>query len=138
MRQQQGIARPKIRDLPKAANKDGLKDKKEDGMDDSMEELPESFSGRSKFERTNKFKSKENEEVKKENDEEEACMLECGEGIGQISREVYEEEEDDGMTDIEEEIDLETERRRRRGTSSLYRHIRNGNENRRNRSFGRP
>ncbi|KAL2542553.1 hypothetical protein Adt_03531 [Abeliophyllum distichum] len=115
-------------------------------MDDSMEELPKSFSGRSKFERiltnnyllANKFKSKKNEEVKKENDEEEACMLECGEGIGQISREVYEEEEDDGMTDIEEEIDLETERRRRRETSSRYRHIRNGNGNRRNRSSGRP
>ncbi|KAL2531896.1 hypothetical protein Adt_05247 [Abeliophyllum distichum] len=99
MRQQQGITRPKMPDLPKATNKDGLKDKKEDGMGDSMEELPESSSGRSKFERSkkdenvddpeksitiqfgtlppvlannyllvNEFKSKENEEVEKEND----------------------------------------------------------------------
>ncbi|KAL2527087.1 Uncharacterized protein Adt_12141 [Abeliophyllum distichum] len=112
-------------------------------MGNSTEELPESSSGRSKFERSkkdeneddprqsitiqfgtlppvlannyllaNEFKSKENEEVERKNDEEEACMLECGEGIGQTSRHVYEEEEDDGMTDIEEEIDLETERRR--------------------------
>ncbi|KAL2542151.1 hypothetical protein Adt_03129 [Abeliophyllum distichum] len=145
MRQQKEIARPKIPDLPKATNKDGLKDKKEDGMGDSMEEYLESSSGRSKFERSkkdenednpgqsitiqfgtlppvlannyllaNEFKSKENEEVEKENDEEEACMLECGEGIGQTSQDVCEEEEDDGLTDIEEEIDLEAERRRRR------------------------
>ncbi|KAL2475348.1 hypothetical protein Adt_36084 [Abeliophyllum distichum] len=113
-------------------------------MGDSMEKLPESSCGRSKFERSkkdeneddpgqsitirfgtlppvlannyllaNEFKSKENEEVERENDEKEACMLECGEEIGQISRDVYEEEDDDGMTDIEEEIYLETERRRR-------------------------
>ncbi|KAL2471290.1 hypothetical protein Adt_39426 [Abeliophyllum distichum] len=53
----------------------------------------------------NEFKSKEDEEIKdeeiKENDEEEACTLEC------------EEEEDEGMTDIEEEIDMETKGIRR-------------------------
>ncbi|KAL2526902.1 Uncharacterized protein Adt_11956 [Abeliophyllum distichum] len=49
---------------------------------------------------------------RKSDEEDNACMLECGEGIGQTSRDVYEEEEDDGMTDIEEEIDLEMERRR--------------------------
>ncbi|KAL2474281.1 hypothetical protein Adt_35017 [Abeliophyllum distichum] len=144
MRQQQGIARPKMPDLPKATNKYGLKDEEEDSMGDSMEELPESSSGRSKFERSkkdeneddpgqsitiqfgtlppflannyllaNEFKSKENEEAEKEDDEEEACMLECGERIGQTSRNICAEEEDDGMTDIEEEIDMETERRRR-------------------------
>ncbi|KAL2500186.1 Uncharacterized protein Adt_25736 [Abeliophyllum distichum] len=41
-------------DLPKAANKDGLKDKKEHGMGDSTEELPKSSFGRSKFERSKK------------------------------------------------------------------------------------
>ncbi|KAL2526955.1 hypothetical protein Adt_12009 [Abeliophyllum distichum] len=79
-------------DLPKATNKDGLKDKKED-------------------------------EVEIENDEEEACMLECREGIGQTSRDVYEEEEDDGMTDIEEEIDLETERRIRGVSHNLLKQL---------------
>ncbi|KAL2519255.1 hypothetical protein Adt_15502 [Abeliophyllum distichum] len=43
-----------MHNLPKATNKDGLKDKKEDGMGDLMEELPKSSSGRSKFERSKK------------------------------------------------------------------------------------
>ncbi|KAL2540083.1 Uncharacterized protein Adt_01061 [Abeliophyllum distichum] len=136
MRQQQEILRPKMSDSPKATNTEGLEDEKEDNVGDSMEELPENSSGRSKFERrkkdeneddpgqsitiqfgtlplilannyllANEFKSREDEEIEdeeiKENDEEEACTLEC------------EEEEDDGMTDIEEEIDMETEGRRR-------------------------
>ncbi|KAL2480328.1 Uncharacterized protein Adt_33294 [Abeliophyllum distichum] len=131
MRQQQEILRPKMSDSPKATNTKGLEDEKEDNVGDSMEELPENSFGRSKFERrkkdeneddpgqsitiqfgtlppilannyllANEFKSKEDEEIK-ENDEEEACTLE------------YEEEVDDGMTDIEEEIDMETEGRKR-------------------------
>ncbi|KAL2531787.1 hypothetical protein Adt_05138 [Abeliophyllum distichum] len=153
MRQQQGIVRPKMPDLPKAINEDGIKDEKKDSMGDSMEELPESSSGRSKFERSkrdendddpgqsitiqfctlppvlannylpaNEFKSKENEHVEKEDDEEEACMLEYGEGIGQTSRDIYEKEEDDSITDIEEEIDPETERRKI-SHSTLLKHL---------------
>lgn len=45
-----------------------------------------------------------------EYNKEEACVLECEEG--QTSRGTYDKEEDDGMTDIEEEIDLEVERRK--------------------------
>lgn len=59
----------------------------------------------------NEFKNKEKEEEEREDNEGEACVLECEEG--QTSREAYNDEEDDGMTDIEEEIDLEAERRRR-------------------------
>ncbi|KAL2505043.1 hypothetical protein Adt_20664 [Abeliophyllum distichum] len=117
MMQQQGIARPKMPDLPKATNKDGLNDKKEDRQSITIQfgTLPPVLANN--YLLANEFKSKENEEVERENDEEEACMLECGEGIGQTSRDVYEKEDDDGMTDIKEEIDLEIEKRRRSGVS---------------------
>ncbi|KAL2466321.1 hypothetical protein Adt_42172 [Abeliophyllum distichum] len=54
MRQQQEILRPKMSDSPKATNTEGLEDEKEDNVGDSMEELPENSSGRSKFERRKK------------------------------------------------------------------------------------
>ncbi|KAL2531385.1 Uncharacterized protein Adt_04736 [Abeliophyllum distichum] len=46
-------------DLPKPTNKNGLKDKREDGMGDSMEELLESSSGRSKFEQSEKYENED-------------------------------------------------------------------------------
>ncbi|CAA3031992.1 uncharacterized protein LOC111401971 isoform X1, partial [Olea europaea subsp. europaea] len=59
----------------------------------------------------NEFKNKEKEEEEMEDNEEEACVLECEEG--QTSKGAYDDEGDDGMTDIEEEIDLKAERRKR-------------------------
>ncbi|CAA2968873.1 Hypothetical predicted protein [Olea europaea subsp. europaea] len=140
MRQQQGVSRPKVPKLLEVVNQNVLEDSKGAGTGESMEELPESSSGRSKFERgrrdgedpdhlltiqfgtlpsvtannyllANEFKNKEKEEEEREDNEEEACVLECEEG--QTSRGPYNGEENDGMTDIEEEIDLEAERRKR-------------------------
>ncbi|KAL2491133.1 putative retroelement [Abeliophyllum distichum] len=54
MRQQQEILCPKMSDSPKETNTEGLEDEKEDNVGDSMEELPENSSGRSKFERRKK------------------------------------------------------------------------------------
>ncbi|KAL2472329.1 hypothetical protein Adt_40465 [Abeliophyllum distichum] len=57
------------------------------------------------------FKNNESDEVITEEIEEVACVLECGEvtsNEGQVTH-GNSEEEDDGMTDIEEEIDLEVE-----------------------------
>ncbi|KAL2532398.1 hypothetical protein Adt_05749 [Abeliophyllum distichum] len=126
MRQQQGIAHPKMPKLLKVENK------KEDRMGEPMEELPENSSGKSKFERNkndeneedpgrfitiqfvtlptvmannyllaNEFKSKENKEEERKDNEEEACMLECGEGIGQTSQNACEEEKDDGVREVD-------------------------------------
>ncbi|KAL2486850.1 Uncharacterized protein Adt_31606 [Abeliophyllum distichum] len=64
----------------------------------------------------NEFKNKESDEEIIEETAEVACVLECREGTsngGQVTHE-NSEEEDDGMTDIEEEIDLEAVRRIRR------------------------
>ncbi|KAL2466942.1 hypothetical protein Adt_42793 [Abeliophyllum distichum] len=61
----------------------------------------------------NKFKNKESDVVILKETAEIACVLECGEGTsnrGQVTHEKS-EEEGDGMIDIEEEIDLEAERR---------------------------
>ncbi|KAL2466302.1 hypothetical protein Adt_42153 [Abeliophyllum distichum] len=64
----------------------------------------------------NEFKNKEHDEEMMEENEETVCTLECGEGTSaryQFSHN-NEEEEDDGMRDIEEEFDLEAEQRIRR------------------------
>ncbi|CAI9776006.1 unnamed protein product [Fraxinus pennsylvanica] len=139
MSQQQGSSCPKAPKLLEVANKNVLKDNEEAGVGELMEELPETSFGRSKFKRgkkdeedldqpitiqfctlspvmannyllANEFKSKEDVKEEMEDNEEEACVLEFEEG--QTSQEVYDEEEDDGMTDIEEVIDLEAERKR--------------------------
>ncbi|KAL2525688.1 hypothetical protein Adt_10742 [Abeliophyllum distichum] len=64
----------------------------------------------------NEFKNKESGEVIMEETAEVAYMLECGEGTSHRGQFAHKnsEEEDDGMTDIDEEIDLEVERRIRR------------------------
>ncbi|KAL2518173.1 hypothetical protein Adt_14420 [Abeliophyllum distichum] len=61
----------------------------------------------------NEFKNKEHDEEMMEENEEAVCTLECGEGTsaGNQFTQSNDEEEDDRMTDIEEEIDLEAERR---------------------------
>ncbi|KAL2471382.1 hypothetical protein Adt_39518 [Abeliophyllum distichum] len=64
----------------------------------------------------NEFKNNESDEVITEETEEVACVLECGEGTssgGQLTH-GNSDELDDGMMDIEEEIDLEADRRIRR------------------------
>ncbi|CAA3006188.1 Hypothetical predicted protein [Olea europaea subsp. europaea] len=140
MRQQQGMPRPKTPKLLEVANQNVLKDSEETGTDESIEELLETSFGRSKFEQdrrdgedldqlltiqfgtlppivannyllANEFKNKEKEKEERKDNEEEACVLECEEG--QTSRGAYDDEGDDGMMDIEEEIDLEAERRKR-------------------------
>ncbi|KAL2491203.1 Uncharacterized protein Adt_26831 [Abeliophyllum distichum] len=65
---------------------------------------------------TNKFKNKEHDEEITEENEEAACTLECGEGASTENQFTHgnDREEDDEMTCIEEEIDLEAERRIRR------------------------
>lgn len=50
MRQQQGVSHPKAPKLLKIANQNVLKNSEETGTDESMKELPETSSGRSKFE----------------------------------------------------------------------------------------
>ncbi|KAL2490816.1 Uncharacterized protein Adt_26444 [Abeliophyllum distichum] len=64
----------------------------------------------------NKFKNNEHDEEMMEEDEEAVCTLECEEGTSIRNPHTHrnDEEDDDGMTDIEEEIDLEAERRIRR------------------------
>ncbi|KAL2466170.1 Uncharacterized protein Adt_42021 [Abeliophyllum distichum] len=64
----------------------------------------------------NEFKNDEHNEEMMEEDEEVVCTLECGEGtfVGNRYTHSNDEEDDDVMTDIEEEIDLEAERRIRR------------------------
>ncbi|KAL2498205.1 hypothetical protein Adt_23755 [Abeliophyllum distichum] len=64
----------------------------------------------------NKFKNDEHDEEMIEEDEEVVCTLECEEGtsVGNQLAQNNDEEDNDGMTDIEEEIDMEIERRIRR------------------------
>ena len=143
MRQQQEVIRPKSPNFSNTVAKENLEDEKENNVNDSTGELPEDSSGRSKFERhskdededdpgqsitiqfgslppilannyllANEFKSK-GDEGPQEDESEEACTLECVVEIGQTSGDIYGEEEDDGLTDVEEEIDLESERRKR-------------------------
>ncbi|KAL2480620.1 hypothetical protein Adt_33586 [Abeliophyllum distichum] len=64
----------------------------------------------------NEFKNKEHDEEITEENKEAACTLECGEGMSAKIQFTHDNdrEEDDEMTDIEEEIDLEVGRRVRR------------------------
>ncbi|KAL2531903.1 hypothetical protein Adt_05254 [Abeliophyllum distichum] len=59
----------------------------------------------------NEFENNEHKEEMMEENKEVACTLECGEGTSAADQVIHsnDEEEDDGMTDIEEEIDLEAE-----------------------------
>lgn len=116
MIQQQGVSRPKAPRILEVANQNALEDSEETGTGESMEDIPKSSSGRSKFEQSkrdeedpeppltiqfgslppvmasnyllaNEFKNKESEEEEEEGNEEEACVLEC-EG-GQTSQEIH-------------------------------------------------
>ncbi|KAL2497943.1 Uncharacterized protein Adt_23493 [Abeliophyllum distichum] len=64
----------------------------------------------------NEFKNKESNEVMMEETTEVTCVLECEEGTSNRDQVIHDnsEEEDDGMTDVEEKIDVEAERRIRR------------------------
>ncbi|KAL2480067.1 hypothetical protein Adt_33033 [Abeliophyllum distichum] len=66
----------------------------------------------------NEFKNKEQDEETMEKNEEDVCTLECGEGTSAENQfnHINDKEKDDGMRDIEEEIDLKKERTIR-GTS---------------------
>ncbi|KAL2491759.1 putative retroelement [Abeliophyllum distichum] len=61
----------------------------------------------------NEFENNEHDEEMMEENEEATCTLECREGKSTADQVIHsnDEAEDDGMTDIEEEIDLEAERR---------------------------
>ncbi|KAL2457705.1 hypothetical protein Adt_46255 [Abeliophyllum distichum] len=61
----------------------------------------------------NEFKNNEHDEEMMEENEEAACKLECGEGIFAGNQFIHSnnEEDGDGITKIEEEIDLDAEQR---------------------------
>ncbi|KAL2531661.1 hypothetical protein Adt_05012 [Abeliophyllum distichum] len=100
MSQQQGIERSKATIEIKLMNHNFLKDKEEENIEKLVKEsLENECIGKSRFEH------------KKKNEDEDEDDLECGEGTsnGAQVAQRNSKEKDNGMIEIEEEMDLEEE-----------------------------